>query len=325
MICSNNVINVLTAKTYRGIGTAWVVKNLEGNEAINTIINLLNRDAKVDYIITIDDFESNRKRIKNKIQKLEGFIDGVIAIGDDNFPLYRGSVKNSEQPVVLFYRGNLNLLNITNKNIAVIGLLEPDENIEKIEQKVVYELVKSGATIVSGLALGCDSIAHRESLNSNGKTIAILPSSLDNILPTSNKELANEIVKNDGLLITEYYDDVKSKNELSSRYQNRDRLQALFSDSIILSASYAKNNLGKDSGSRLAMGYALNYSIPRAVIYNKVTDSNNSKYDLNRQLIKEDKQTIIINQNNLPLSIQKILSNKPIVKTNTYEQRSLFD
>ncbi len=324
MICSDNAINILTAKTYKGIGTAWIVKNLEGNDSITNIVSLLNRDAKVDYKITIDDFESNSEIIKNKIQKLEGSIDGVIAIGDDDFPMYRGNVKNSEQPIVLFYRGNLSLLNLDNKNIAVIGLLVPDENIERIERKVVSRLVENGATIVSGLALGCDSIAHRQSLDSNGKTVAILPSSLDNILPVSNKDLANVIVKNDGLLITEYYEDINSKNELSSRYQERDRLQALFSDTIVLSASYAKNSLGNDSGSRLAMEYASNYDIPRAVIYDEITDLDNSKYDLNRQLIKEDKKIIIINQGNLSFSIQTILSNKPIIKTNTSRQGSLF-
>ena len=207
---SNNVINILTAKTYKGIGKAWIVKNIKGNESIDTIISLLNRDAKIDYTITIDDFENNCKIIKNKIKKLENFIDGAVAIGDDNFPQYRGNVKNSEQPIVLFYRGDISLLNLNNKNIAVIGLLNPDNDIEKIEQEVVAELVKNGATIISGLALGCDSIAHKQALYSKGQTVAILPSSLDNILPSSNRKLANEIIKTGGLLITEYYEDIKS-------------------------------------------------------------------------------------------------------------------
>ncbi len=322
---SNNVINILTAKTYKGIGKAWIVKNLKGNESIKVIISLLNRDAKDDYSITIKDFEDKSNTIREKIQRLEKFADGAVAIGDDKFPHYRGKVKNSEQPIAIFYRGDLSLLKVDNKNIAVIGLLEPDENIEKIEQKVVCELVKNGATIISGLALGCDSIAHKQALHSDGKTVAILPSSLDNILPVSNRELADEIIKNDGLLITEYYEDIKSKNELSSRYQERDRLQALFSDSIILSASYAKNNFGKDSGSRLAMGYALNYSITRAVIYNEVIDINNQKYDLNRQLIAEDKDIIIINQEDLSQVIKNILLSKPIVQNNKPSQVSLFD
>lgn len=321
---SNNTINILTAKTYNGIGRAWIIKNLKGNESVETIVTLLNRDAKEDCHITVGDFENMSNIIKNKIKKLEGLIDGAVAIGDDNFPPYRGKVKNSEQPIVIFYRGDLSLLNTNNKNVAVIGLLNPDRNTVIIEQEVVAELVKNGTTIISGLALGCDSIAHKRALSSSGKTVAILPGPLNNILPATNKILAGEIVNKSGLLITEYYENAKSKMELGGRYQERDRLQALFSNSIILSASYSKNNQGNDSGSRLAMGYALNYSIPRAVIYDPVTDATNPKYDLSRQLIKEDKEITIINRSNLASSIKKIMSNKPNIKNNQPGQLSLF-
>ena len=325
MIHSDNAINTLTAKTYKGIGRAWIVKNLRGNETVDTIVALLNRDAKEEHYITIEDFERNKEVIRDGVLRLEGFMDGVTAVGDNDFPSYRGKVKNSEQPIVLFYRGDLSLLKATNKNIAVIGLLNPDDDTETIEQEVVAELVKNGATIVSGLALGCDSIAHRQTLRSNGTTVAILPSPLNNILPASNIELANEIVSNNGLLITEYYEDAKYKMELGGRYQERDRLQALFSDTIILSASYAKNDQGNDSGSRLAMGYALNYSIPRAIIYDPVTDINNPKYDLNRQLMREQKEISIINRKNLSSTVKEIMSNKPSKKSNQPYQANLFD
>lgn len=326
MIYSDNTINILTAKTYKGIGRAWIVNNLRGNKTVDAIISLLNRDAKEDFHITLDDFEMKKGRIRENIQRIEGYMDGVIAINDSDFPPYRGKVKNSEQPVVLFYRGDLSLLKETNKNIAVIGLLNPDKDTELIEQEVVEELVKNGATIVSGLALGCDSIAHIHTLRSNGKTVAILPSPLNNILPATNVELANEIVKNNGLLITEYYENAKSKMELGGRYQERDRLQALFCDSIILSASYAKNDLGNDSGSRLAMEYAFNYSIPRAVIYDREADKNNPKYDLNRQLIREQNEEItIINRSNLHSVVNKLMPNKPGINNNQPSQKSLFD
>jgi DNA processing protein len=325
MNCSNNAINILTAKTYKGIGKAWIVKNLKSYESVDAIVSLLNRDAKGKYHhITVKNFENNRETIKNKILKLEKFMDGAVAIGDDTFPPYRGKVKNSEQPIVLFYRGDLSLLKANNKNIAVIGLLDPDKDTEIIEQEVVTELVKNNATIISGLALGCDSIAHRQTLRSKGKTIAILPSPLNAISPAANIELANEIVKNNGLLITEYYESAKFKMELNSRYQERDRLQALFSNGIVLSASYAKNDQDNDSGSRLAMEYALNYSIPRAVIYDSITDINNPKYDLNRQLINMEREMTIINRKNLALSIKKIM-NKPYIKINQQDQLDLFD
>lgn len=325
MIYTENAINILATKTYKGIGRAWITKNLKGNESVDTTVSLLNVNSKEDYPITTEEFEKNKTRIQTTLKKLEGFADGLVAIGDENFPHFKGNVKNSEQPIFLFYRGDLALLQAANKNIAVIGLLNPDSDTELFEKIVVAELVKNGATIISGLALGCDTIAHRQALNSNGKTVGILPSPLNNILPATNKELANEILTQNGLLVTEYYEDANSKMELGGRYQERDRLQALFSDSIILSASYAKNEQGNDSGSRLAMEYALNYSIPRAVIYDQEKNLNNPKYDLNRQLIREQKDIAIINRNNYIEAVKKIVSNSPLVKSNENIQSNLFD
>jgi DNA processing protein len=325
MLFTENALNILTTKVFKWIGKAWIIKNLRWNEEVETIVSLLNSESKNIYPISIYDFERIKLSIKEKIKLLDWFVDGIVAIWDKNFPHYRWNVKNSEQPVFLFYRGNLNLLNTTNANIAVIGLLNPDKNIEIIEKKVVAELIKNDITIISWLALGCDTIAHIEALNLKWKTIAILPSSLNKILPSKNQEIANQIVRQNGLLITEYYEEYRSQMELSSRYQERDRLQALFSDGIILSASYAKNNQWKDSGSRLAMWYALNYWIPRAVIYNEELNKYDEMYDLNRQIIWEDANVIIINENNLSESIKNLLSKKNNITKNNTIQFNLFD
>lgn len=325
MKISENAINILTAKTYNGIGRAWVVKNLYGAETVDQIVSLLRRDSKDKEDITIDGFEATKARIEDDVRKLEGFADGVVGRGDHDFPQYRGMVKNSEVPIVLFYRGDLSLLNLTNLNIAVIGLLNPDEDIIQREKEVVEELVGNGATIVSGLALGCDSVAHREALRLQGKTVAILPSPLNDILPATNKALAEEIVKNEGLLLTEYHKEARSRMEFGGRYQERDRLQALFSDGIVLSASYAKNNLGNDSGSRLAMGYALNYSIPRAVMYEADQDANNPRFDLNRQLMDNTKNVAIINRKNLGPAVKRFISLGPKTGSGSASQLDLFN
>lgn len=326
---TQNAINILTAKSYKGIGNAWIIKNLIGNETVGTIVSKISNKTE----ITIEDFEYKKKHFENLLQKFEDFCDGIVALGDPNFPTYRGNVKDSEQPVFLYYKGDINLLNIYNKNITVIGLLNPDGSIEERERKIVAEFVKNGATIVSGLAFGCDSISHRQALDSNGKTVAILPSPLNNILPARNKSLAYEIVEEGGLLITEYGNDFKSAMELISRYKERDRLQALFCDTIILAASYAQDSAkywdhlsGQklDSGARLAMGYAKDYNIPRAVMYDQNSDVNNPMFDLNRQLIKEQSSISIISQDNLSESVKKIIAKKPDAKSKTGYQTDLF-
>ncbi|MCR4314843.1 MAG: DNA-protecting protein DprA [Planctomycetes bacterium] len=318
-------INVLAAKTYKGIGRAWIVKNMRGNESVDVIVSLLNKSLGMDNQIARDDFEMKREIIRQEIQKLRGFADGVVAIGDEDFPRYRGNVKNSDQPIAIFYRGELDLLKIGNKNIAVIGLLDPGCDTETIEKEVVAEFIKRGVTIVGGLALGCDSIAHRQALLSSGKTIAVLPGPLNNILPKANVNLANEIVEKGGLLISEYYRDAISKMELRGRYQERDRLQALFSDCVVLSASYAKNDHGLDSGSRLAMEFAMKYSIHRAVLYDPIANANSPEHELNRQIIKDDEDVITVNRNNLHHSISKVVASHFAASKSLKYQKELFD
>ena len=233
---TENSLNILTVKSYKGIGNAWITKNLKGNESVETIVSQLNN--RIEDKTNVEEFEHLRIKFEsNLLHKFANICDGFIAIGDEKFPQYRGTVKESERPVFLYYKGNIDLLNFENKNITVIGLLDPQGDIEERERKIVAEFVKNGATIVSGLAFGCDSISHQQALDSNGRTVAILPSPLTNIMPARNKGLAYQIVENDGLLITEYGNDFKSQMELSSRYKERDRLQALFCDTIVLAAS----------------------------------------------------------------------------------------
>lgn len=301
---TDNALNILTCKEFKGVGRAWINKNLKGNESIEKIVSLLNEKSKEEQKITIDDFEDCKNQILQKIEPFQEAYDGFVAIGDKDFPPYRGKVKDSEKPIFLFYKGNLDLLNIENINITVIGLLNPDENIIEREKRMVSELVNKNAIIVSGLAFGCDSVAHIQSLE-GGKTIAILPSPIHNILPAKNRGLAFEIVESGGLLISEYYEDFTNTRELTTRYVERDRLQALFCDTIILVASYSQssNTIWKelsgqklDSGARLAMGYAKDYGIPRYVMYDAKNDNQNPMFDLNREILNEDKDVKIISK-----------------------------
>lgn len=321
---TENALNILTTKSYKGIGNAWIVKNLDGNESVETIVSLLNKVIKGEPT-SKEEFERLRNDFKNKlIEKLTGFCDGFVALGDDDFPRYRGKVKDSEKPIFLFYKGNIDLLNPQNKNVTVIGLLNPEGDIEERERKIVAEFVKKGATIVSGLAFGCDSISHQQALDSNGRTVAILPSPLNNILPTRNKGLAFKIVEEGGLLITEYGNDFKNPMELSSRYKDRDRLQALFCDTIVLAASYSPESAKRwglfgqklDSGARLAMGFAKDYGIPRAVMYDEPKDAKNPMFDLNRDIMAEEKDVIVITQENYEETVNNITQNKLLKKTN---------
>ena len=307
---TENALNILTARTFPQKGPAWIDKNLQGGEEQSVLFRLLETH---EY-----EFMKKRDRIEAAINQLGSAADGLVAIGDNNFPSLRGSVKPADKPFALFYKGDICLLSKDNLNVAVIGVLNPDDKIELTERMVTSEILKYKATIVSGLALGCDSIAHKTALEKGEKTIAILPSTLDNILPKENIELAEQIVEEGGLLISEYYETPKSRNDMISRFVVRDRLQALFSDAVLLAASYAPNNLGNDCGSRHAMEKAKAYGIKRGVIYNNSKHHDIPMYDLNRQILSEDKSVIRIDSSNMTEAVQKLVAKNNIERTLFY-------
>lgn len=225
--------------------------------------------------------------------------DGIVSIFDEEFPLVDIPASAAQdRPFLLFYRGDLGLLDQIDKNIALVGLTGPAEETRQRIEALVPRLVAEGANIVSGLAKGCDRAAHEACLRAGGKTIAILPSPLDRIYPRENSRLAREIVKCGGLLVSEYYKPPVEDWEFSNRAVNRDRLQAMFACGVILAASHApeagQKSAGRqgkkggkekvvDCGSRHAMEKARAYKRRRIVLYDANTDRDKAYLGLNRQ------------------------------------------
>ena len=135
----------------------------------------------------------------------------------------------SDKCVFLYYKGNIELLN--KKSIAIIGTRTPDEDFVDKGMKAAKYVARKGYVIVSGLALGCDTVAHESALLVNGDTIAVLPSPCDNPQPTSNKDLANRIVENGGLLISEYGTGTPVSKY---NYPQRDRIQSLLTSTVLI-------------------------------------------------------------------------------------------
>ena len=212
------------------------------------------------------------------------WMDGAVCCFDEDFPVVNVNAPNGDRPYLLFYKGDLSLLNDLNRNVAVIGYTTPtDEQIAR-ESKIVEQLVYHNQHIVSGLAKGCDGIAHTICMDCGGKTIAILPSPLNSIFPAAHRDMAQRIVETGGLIITEYYDEPHSRHEAINRFVERDRLQALFAKAVILIASYEGRD--GDSGSRHAMVKANKYGHMACVMYNAATDGTARDMKLNRSLLE---------------------------------------
>lgn len=106
-----------------------------------------------------------------------------------------------DPPVVLYIKGGFSLYD--NISIAVVGSRSPTLYGKTVAQNLAAKLAASSVTVVSGMARGIDTMAHRGAIRANGRTIAVLGSSLDCIYPSENKGLANKIQSN-GAVISEF-------------------------------------------------------------------------------------------------------------------------
>ena len=101
----------------------------------------------------------------------------------------------------LYIKGNY--LESDKNAVAIVGSRITSRRGEKLAYKFAFELAKNNITIISGLALGIDTVAHNACLAAGGRTVAVLAHGLDRIYPAANVGLADEIIKS-GCLITKF-------------------------------------------------------------------------------------------------------------------------
>ena len=111
-------------------------------------------------------------------------------------------LKLKSPPLNLYVEGNFELLN--KEIIAIVGSRNCSEYGWKQAKKFSTALSQNGICIISGLAIGIDSISHISAMNNVGRTIAVLGAGFNNIYPKENKELFNKILENNGCVISEY-------------------------------------------------------------------------------------------------------------------------
>lgn len=277
---SIDALNILTHLSSKGKGRAWVYANCKKGNVLPD--DLLDRRDEIEQILEYNKY---------------GF-DGIITFYDSSFPKIRAQVSAGDYPLCFFYRGDGSLLNT--RKIAVIGTRNTTQEIKMREEKIVDVLVERQMTIVSGLANGCDSIAHGRCVEREGKTIAILPSPVWRVIPDSKIALAEDIVRSGGLLLSEYYTEAR-KTELTPRYVRRDHLQAMLSDGVVLVASK------EDGGSRFAVNYALENNIDCVAIYDASTDAHDPLFALNRIVAKRRGEIGVVDAGDAKNSVDRFL------------------
>jgi DNA processing protein len=123
----------------------------------------------------------------------------VLPFVSDNYPEWLLQIQGP--PACLYLKGEL--YGIDQHAVAVVGTRRPSSYGRTVTECIVHELASMGLTIVSGLARGIDGIAHRATLDADGRTLAVLGSGIDLVYPSEHRKLADDVFKQ-GALISEY-------------------------------------------------------------------------------------------------------------------------
>jgi DNA processing protein len=244
--------------------------NLENIDGIGTIA--------ANAIKHFNDFKICEDEIafieKNKISSL--------FITDENYP--QRLLNCYDSPTMLYYKGNADLN--CSKIISVIGTRANSDYGKTVCEKLVEDLAKENVLVLSGLAFGIDSIAHKAALKNNLKTVGIMAHGLDKIYPAQNKALAKEMLSQGGLLT----DFMSGTNPDRQNFPRRNRIVAGMCDALVVIESSSKG--GSLITAELANGYNKDvFAIPGRV--------NDSRSEGCNYLIKNNKSLLITSADDL--------------------------
>lgn len=190
-------------------------------------------------------------------------------------------------PLLIWYRGNCELFRTVDKSVGVVGSRNASNYGQRVTSDLVSMVVAEKAAVVSGGALGIDTVAHRVALGCQGSTVAIMAGSLDLPYPAANFDLFNEIAHS-GLLISEMS---PGSNPTRWRFLQRNRLIAAVSKCIVVTEA------GLRSGSINTVNHAGELGRPVFAIPGPITSPSSAGCN---RLIIEQKAQLLMDVDDLP-------------------------
>jgi len=260
-------------------------KDLENIEGIGTI--------RAKSIKEFGNFLSSEEEIKFT----EKYKITPLFINSEAYP--KRLLNCYDSPILLYYRGNADLN--TSKIISIVGTRTNSDYGKTVCEKLIEELTEENILVVSGLAFGIDTIAHKAALKNNLQTVAVLAHGLDRIYPAQNKSLAKQMTEQGGLL-TEF---MSHTNPDKQNFPKRNRIVAGISDAVIVIET------GKKGGSLITAELGNSYNKDVFTIPGRINDSKSEGCNY---LIKNNKAALITSADdlleNMGWKIQKKLSPK---------------
>ncbi len=245
--------------------------------------------------------------LTKSIEKLDNM--GISFITYEKFPELL-SQREVDPPMLLYYKGDISL--IRSNCVGVVGTRECTAYGKEATNRLVTDLCKYNVTIVSGLATGIDTYAHRATLKAGGKTIAVLGSGLNCIAPQSNVGLSEEIINAGGLILTEYLPRTEATR---FTFPERNRIISGLSIGVIVVEA------GLKSGALITADYACEqnrtlFAVPGNITSTRSVGTNRLLYDGAVPALTAEDVCETLN-----LSYRKIEKNTRSIQLDIFEQK----
>jgi len=239
-------------------------KDLENMEGIGTV--------RANSIKAFDNFQSSEE----EMAFIEKYKITPLFITDKHYP--QRLLNCYDCPTLLFYRGQADLN--AAKIISVVGTRSNSDYGKSVCEKMIERLAAENVLIISGLAFGIDTIAHKASIKNSLPTVGVLAHGLDRIYPSQNKSLAKQMVEHGGLL-TEF---ISNTNPDKQNFPKRNRIVAGMCDAVIVIET------GKKGGSLITAELGNNYNKDVFAIPGRIGDTKSEGCNY---LIKNNKAALI--------------------------------
>jgi len=253
MKLSDDTINMLALWMIPGIGPRRIMRLMNHFENPEEIFSASPKHLSEILGIGIDKTQLipaalNSRQLRNELNLLEKFDLNVVSFKQPEYPILLKEIYNA--PPILFIKGKIDFN--SGLPIAFVGSRKASFAGKNLCEKIIKRLseINSNIVIVSGLALGIDSIAHQAALENGLKTISVLAGGLSNIYPARNKNLAERVSKN-GALVTEFPTKVQPS---ANNFPLRNRIISGLSQGIVVVEA------GERSGASITAGYALEHN-----------------------------------------------------------------
>lgn len=184
-----------------------------------------------------------------------------ISLIDKEYPAKLKQIKNP--PIILYSKGKVDL-NSEHKFLAIVGTRRLTSYGKSVTELFSGKLAEQGLVVVSGLAIGVDSVAHSACLDSEGTTIAVLGNGVDICFPRENQKIYDRILEKGGMIISEL---PPGEPPSVGSFPSRNRIVAGISDGILVTEG------AQDSGSLITANFGLDFKRKVFAVPGPITSS----------------------------------------------------